>query len=247
LLTSGKERALFKPFLRRADFVTANSLASRESLPALADVRVVYSGAQPWPRCAPVSEARVALVGRINPWKGHELAIRAIAALAVRGTRVHLDIVGSPAPASEQLAADLGQLAVDLSVTGLVHFHGFQPTPADIAGAAVAILMPSARPEPFGRVVIEAMGAGQVVIAADHGGPAEVIRDCEDGLLFRPGSHLALADAIARVVADRDFAEKLGSAAVERAKDFPPDALGRYLDSRLADAAARRKVGAACR
>jgi glycosyltransferase involved in cell wall biosynthesis len=245
LLTSEKERGVFKRFLTRANLVTANSEASRESMPALPDMRVVYSGAKPWASREPTVEPRVALVGRINPWKGHELAIRAIAALDERGVRVHLDIVGSAAPGSQQLAIELGRLADDLAVADLVLFHGFVPAPVDVAGKAWAVLVPSAQPEPFGRVVIEAMGAGLVVIAAGQGGPAEVIRDREDGILFAPGSAGALADSIELVVADRDLAAKLGSAAIERAKDFPPDALGRYLDCRLRDAVTGQREAAA--
>ena len=43
-------------------------------------------------------------------------------------------------------------------------------------------------PEPFGQVVVQGMARGRVVVAADSGGPAEVIGSGRDGLLYRTGS-----------------------------------------------------------
>ena len=77
-------------------------------------------------------------------------------------------------------------------------------------------------PEPFGQVVIEGMAAGRAVVAADGGGPAEVITDGVDGLLFPPGDS---ADAWRQCLAGsqmtpRSRATRTGRP--NRAADFTP-------------------------
>ena len=57
-------------------------------------------------------------------------------------------------------------------------------------------------PEPFGRVLIEAMALGRAVIAPREGGPLAVVVDGETGLLVAPRDADALADALATLLAD---------------------------------------------
>ncbi|HEY4612737.1 MAG TPA: glycosyltransferase family 4 protein, partial [Bacteroidota bacterium] len=59
--------------------------------------------------------------------------------------------------------------------------------------------------EPFGRVVIEAMACGVPVVAADSGGIPEIITHGEDGLLVPVNDKRALADAIKRLLSDKEL------------------------------------------
>jgi glycosyltransferase involved in cell wall biosynthesis len=61
------------------------------------------------------------------------------------------------------------------------------------------------------------------VVAAGAGGPAEVIKDGVDGLLYPPGDVNALAQALRLLAADAMLRERLGAAAVLRAQDFTTD------------------------
>jgi glycosyltransferase involved in cell wall biosynthesis len=74
------------------------------------------------------------------------------------------------------------------------------------------LVLPS-RSEGLGRVVVEAMSRGRAVIATRVGGPAELVHDGRTGLLVAPGDTRALADALVRVLTDRELAARLGGAA----------------------------------
>lgn len=70
----------------------------------------------------------------------------------------------------------------------------------------------STNPEPFGRVLIEAMALGRPLIAPREGGPLEIVVDGETGLLVPPRDPRALAGAIDRLVADAGLRIRMGAA-----------------------------------
>ena len=70
----------------------------------------------------------------------------------------------------------------------------------------------STNPEPFGRVLIEAMALGRPLIAPREGGPLEIVVDGETGVLIPPRDTAALAGAIDRLVSDPALRRKLGNA-----------------------------------
>ena len=106
-------------------------------------------------------------------------------------------------------------------------------------------------PEPFGQVVVEAMGVGRPVIAAAAGGPLEIVTDGIDGLLTPPGDADALAAAMTRLADDPDLGGRLVAAARAKAPRFAPEARRRGDAGRLRPGAApparrgerRRSVG----
>jgi len=67
---------------------------------------------------------------------------------------------------------------------------------ADILPIYDVMLMPTLMREPFGRVIIEAMAAGLIVIASNAYGPAEIIDHGTDSLLFERANPKALAECI---------------------------------------------------
>jgi glycosyltransferase involved in cell wall biosynthesis len=75
-------------------------------------------------------------------------------------------------------------------------------------------------PEPFGQVVVEGMAARLAVVAADAGGPAEVITHEVDGLLYPPGNVAALALLLRRLADDPALRFRLGDQAVITAEKY---------------------------
>jgi glycosyltransferase involved in cell wall biosynthesis len=71
---------------------------------------------------------------------------------------------------------------------------------------------PSRWEEPFGNVATEAMMRGTAVVASAFGGLAEIVRNGETGFLVPPGEAAALAQALLRLVSDREAAERMGQA-----------------------------------
>jgi len=77
--------------------------------------------------------------------------------------------------------------------------------------------VPSRWPEPFGLTATEAMMRGTAVVASEVGGLGDIVLHERTGLRVSPGDVPALADALVRLLSDREAAEVLGRAARERA------------------------------
>ncbi|MCG7911613.1 MAG: glycosyltransferase family 4 protein, partial [Candidatus Thiodiazotropha taylori] len=74
-------------------------------------------------------------------------------------------------------------------------------------------------PEPFGRVLIEAMSLSKPLIASNDGAIPEIVEHEKTGLTFTPGDHDHLADSVIRLLQDRDYAEQIGKAGFDRLMD----------------------------
>jgi glycosyltransferase involved in cell wall biosynthesis len=183
-------------------------------------VRVVHDGLGHIPERAPRELSRatlgvdgdafvVALLGRISPWKGQDLLIRAIAeiegAVAV--------IAGAPWRDEQRLERELRELAVSLGAADRVKFLGFRDDVDTILGAADVVAVPSTNPDPLPNAALEASAAGCCVAAAAHGGLPEIIIPERTGVLFPPNDPAALAVALMELREDPKRREALGAAA----------------------------------
>lgn len=159
-------------------------------------------------------------VGRLVQQKGFDVLLRAIGLLHHRGTRVRLIILGDG-----PLRAELEAVARELGIANSVALLGFVDNPRRyLQGCDVFVL--ASRSEGFGLALTEAMSLGKPVIATRApGGPTEIIRDSDNGLLVPVDDPAALAEAIARVVTDRAFATRLAQAAKERSRAYEPAAV----------------------
>lgn len=84
--------------------------------------------------------------------------------------------------------------------------------------AARVLALPSTN-EAFGIVLLEAMGLGKAVVAADAGGPREFVADRKTGFLFRADDEASFQEAI-RVAWDAPEVASAGRALVERDYDW---------------------------
>jgi glycosyltransferase involved in cell wall biosynthesis len=142
------------------------------------------------------------VVAQVTPWKAQDDAIRALAHLRRRRPDARLLIVGepkftSPATRYDNLTYDraLRDLAGRLSVADAIDFLGERDDVATVIRGLDVLLVPSWH-EPFGRTVIEAVALGTPVVATAVGGPAEVLRDPQDGRLLAPRQPEAWAAAV---------------------------------------------------
>lgn len=138
--------------------------------------------------------------GRVRPDKGVHVAIEAIGLLVNQYDLcdLTLTIVGD---GDADYAEELRQLVYHHRIEPYVHFRGAQPKEEmpHIYRQADIFLFTSIWPEPFGRVLIEAMAAGAVVVGSPTGGAAEILVDEENALTFPPGDAEALAKQILRL------------------------------------------------
>jgi D-inositol-3-phosphate glycosyltransferase len=167
--------------------------------------------------------------GRLQPHKGPDVAVRALAEALARdpeGTRdVVLAIVGGPSGTGHGAeVVRLMDLAGALGVQERVVLFPPQPQVrlADVYAAAEAVLVPS-RSESFGLVALEAQACGTPVVAAAVGGLRYVVDDGVTGFLVEGHDPADHAERVLAILADPPGAEAMGRAAVEHSQRFSWD------------------------
>lgn len=164
-------------------------------------------------------EITLLYVGRLTADKGVHTAIEAVEELVHRRNHreIKLLIIGD---GPEDYVSGLKEQVRTAGVTGQVTFVGERPTdllPGFYQKADI-VLFTSIWPEPFGRVVVEGMAAGTVVIGSRTGGAVEILRDEENGLSFPAGDGQALADQIEKIINFPSLKKNLETAARQTAR-----------------------------
>jgi L-malate glycosyltransferase len=177
------------------------------------------------------------VVGQLTAWKGQDTAVRALALVRRRGIDAHLLLVGSAKflarSARHDNAAYVARLRELVDREGLsehVSWLGEREDIPELMRALDALLLPSSE-EPFGRAVVEAMAMGVPVLATNLGGPAEVVRDGQDGVLLPPREPQAWADAIGELAGSPQLGARMGVSGRTRATEA--FSLERHLESVL--------------
>lgn len=148
----------------------------------------------------------IGAIGRLEPRKGHDCLLYAIAELKKIVPGVSLLIAGhDPWGYGKELQSLIEQL--DLSRE--VRLVGFQSDIAAFLGA-IDIFAFATQSEGFGQVVIEAMAAGKPVVASKIAPLTEIIREGETGVLVSRDDPRAFADAIAWLFTHPDQAREMG-------------------------------------
>ncbi len=144
-------------------------------------------------------------VANIADWKNHDLLLQAFRMLQGRyEQRLRLTFVGGdPFRRVPKLVEEIAEKVAAFG--GLVDVVSQTDNVYDVLKRADLMVHP-AFPEPFGRVVVEALCTGLPVVAfAGRHGPAEIVERCGGGLLVSPVSGPALAEGIGCVVERLDY------------------------------------------
>jgi D-inositol-3-phosphate glycosyltransferase len=185
-----------------------------------------------------LSGARLLLfVGRLQPHKGPDIAVRTLAEAVARDPvatgDVLLAIVGGPSGAGHGAeVARLMELATALGVGERVVLFPPQPQArlGDFYSAAEVVLVPS-RSESFGLVALEAQACGTPVVAAAVGGLRHVVDDGRTGYLVEGHDPADHADRVLSILGSPQVARRMGDAGVTRSAGFSWDAAaGQMLD-----------------
>jgi glycosyltransferase involved in cell wall biosynthesis len=189
----------------------------------------------------PADRPTVVMVGRLQSWKGFHTLLRGLAIVKLEVPEVLGVMVGGTHSLEAQYAKHVQELTDSLGLrdnvvwTGAVA-HDLVPRYMQAAD----IVVHASRNEPFGIVVIEALALGKALIAADHGGPADVVRDGKEGLLVGFEKDEAMADALIRLIQDAALRSRLGEAGKRRAQMFGVDKFARRMDQAVADIIGRK-------
>ena len=163
-------------------------------------------------------DVAVGFFGRVVRWKGQLEFVRAALGVLEQGARIRPVIVGDVSDGEEDYMDEVRAMVSGSRFADRFIFAGYQPEPAAYYHAMDVVVHFSIEPEPFGMVVPEGMAAGKPVIAADAGGPVEVIDTEVDGLLVPSGNVAALAVAMARLAGDPHLRSTLGAKARRKAR-----------------------------
>jgi rhamnosyl/mannosyltransferase len=235
--TLGREvlRHFSDPFvervMRRASRITVSSRRYLDSSPELAPFwnkcSVIPHGidlcAQKKADASEVRELRARFgerilvsVGRLVPYKGFDVLIRAMRQVSAR-----LLLIGS-GPLDREVAALAAETGVLDKVTMLGRVSDLAPY---LAAASIFVLPSVTRAEALGLAQVEAMVAGLPVINTDiDSGVPEVSRHGETGITVPPGDKDALAQAITTLLDHKELRLRFGSAAAARAQtEFTAD------------------------
>jgi len=184
----------------------------------LSDVQIIHNGINieafynenpPWSHQGASGPIKLLYVGRISPEKGIHTAIEALALLQDNFPETSLTVAGSSW--GNEVLANLESLAETLGISTQIQFLGHIPqaTVPQLMKTHHILLVPSIWPEPFGRVVLEGMAAGLVVIGTGQGGMGVVLQDNVTGLVFPPEDAETLAAQIRRLVSEPGLASRL--------------------------------------
>jgi glycosyltransferase involved in cell wall biosynthesis len=181
-------------------------------------------------------DARIIVsAGRIVPWKGIDLLIRAAAPLLKPG-ECYLVVPGAPLYWDEAYLAEVKGLARALLIADCVRFPGWVEDVFSVLNASDLFVLPS-RNEPFGRSLVEAMLCGLPVVAFREAGPLEIVEDEVTGRLVAERTPEALREALAALLADLPAAARMGG----RGK---ASALARFSLDRMINSVERFYAGA---
>lgn len=195
---------------RFASLVIANSQASQAAFleaGGRSDItHVVYNGFEPegyQSDSSNISQVKKQLeldgrfiVGhfsRLSPWKGQHILIEALARCP---EDVIAMLVGEALFGEQEYVQQLHKRVAELGLEERVRFLGFRSDIPQLMAVCDLVAHTSTAPEPFGRVIVEAMLCGRPVVATGSGGAVEIVEPGINGFLVPPGEPQQLAEVI---------------------------------------------------
>ncbi|MEI6442187.1 MAG: glycosyltransferase [Nostocales cyanobacterium ELA583] len=130
---------------------------------------------------------------RLSPWKGQHILIDALSQCP---QDVVIILVGDALFGEQEYVKYLHEKVIALGLENRVKFLGFRANIPQLMAVCDLVAHTSTAPEPFGRVIIEAMLCGKPVVAAQAGGAIELVQDGINGFLVTPGKPQELAEVI---------------------------------------------------
>ena len=209
----------------------SNSYLTQKSLEPIPSY-VIYNGfikPQSKPRnlrkdlSIPENAPLIGIVAVIARWKGQREFLQAARQVLDKQPNCHFLIVGSEiydtGSETGELEA-LKKIAAQNLPSEQIHFLPFQTDIQTIYQNLDVLVHASIKPEPFGRVIVEAMMEGVCVTASDQGGPVEIIEPKVSGLLHKQGDPQSMADNILSLLNNNDLRNNISAGAQKRSEFF---------------------------
>ncbi len=169
----------------------------------------------------PAGVPLVGLIGMLAPWKGQMEFVEAARLVFRSAPQTRFVIVGEEPYLTDGhggFAESLQRRVLELGLGHAVFLPGYRRDVPEVLAALDVVVHASTAPEPFGRVLIEAMAARRALVATDAGAVREIVGENEAALLVPPGAIAPLAEAILELVRDPRRRERLAEAGWARVR-----------------------------
>ncbi len=174
----------------------------------------------------------IGLLGRISPWKGQHIFIRAAAIVLTKFPRARFRIIGKVMFDEADYEKQIQALVHQLGIAHAIEFVGFRSDVATALAELDLLVHASTTGEPFGQVIVEGMAAGLPVVATDGGGVPEIVIHGNTGLLVPMNNVEAMAEAITQILSDPKSAGEMGRSGKVRAREvFSIDKTARAVEA----------------
>ncbi len=168
----------------------------------------------------PESSPLIGISGTIRFWKGQDIVLEAVRLLKKSFPDITCLIIGDAPKDQSEYEEKLHRLIEEFAISDNIRFLGHQDHVFDFINAVDVPIHASTVPEPFGRVIIEAMSLEKPIVASRAGGVTEIVVEGETGLMFTPGDANELAACVTRLLENPDLARTMGRNGKRRVKEF---------------------------
>jgi glycosyltransferase involved in cell wall biosynthesis len=177
-------------------------------------VTVIHNGVpacDPAPTPSPQGRLKIAIVGQIAPWKGHEDLLDALATFPATESP-DLRIYGD---GNATFIAHLRRRVSQLGLVDRVEWRGVVERQTEIYRDLDVCVQPSRFDEPFGMSTLESGAFGRPAIVSSRGGLPEIVENGVTGFVVGAGRPNEFAKAIRRFVSERSLVKSMGEAAYQ--------------------------------
>lgn len=170
----------------------------------------------------PSDRSVIGCIAGLRPVKDHKTLLEGTARLVDANHDVHLVLVGDG-----ELRGELGLLAGNLEIDNRVTFAGHMPHTPNLHHLFDISTLTSTD-EALSNSLLEAMAAGNPVVATRVGGTPDAVLDGVTGLLVPPSDPASLADALERLLVEPALMRRMGRLGRERVREHfsPESAIG---------------------
>ena len=159
-------------------------------------------------------------IGRLVPWKGLDDLLSVMETIGPKYPNLKLVVMaGEDASSPPGYAKSIRERMQSIKLKNSVIDLGFQKDVRPFLKDFHMLIVPSKEPEPFGRVVIEAMALGVPVLVSNHGGAPEILEDEKYGYTFSPNDNQDLQNKIETLIQDRAELENMSVKVKQHVRD----------------------------
>jgi glycosyltransferase involved in cell wall biosynthesis len=150
------------------------------------------------------------IFGTLLEWKGHHVFLEAARRVMDEVPNARAFVIGEAPERGRAYREELDRLVDRLGIADRVIFAGFREDVPELMQLLRVVVHASVTPEPFGRVIAEAMAMAKPVVATGAGGPLEIVEDGATGYLVKADDPEAMARGIIRLLTDTPRADRFG-------------------------------------